>query len=94
MFRYQLTIGKRLRNEHPGKYENTVEPAPDPTSWVHARIVVAYPKITVFVNNAEAPSLEVEQLSDRKSGWVGFWVGNGSGGDFANLKISPATHKR
>jgi len=84
----------RLRGEHPGQYEKSIEPAPDPNSWVHARIVIAYPKISVFVNHAETPSLVVDQLSDRKSGWVGFWVGNGSGGDFANLKIFSATLKR
>src|SRR5690242_7528826 len=81
----------RLRGEHPGQYEKSIEPAPDPNSWVHARIVIAYPKISVFVNHAETPSLVVDQLSDRRIGWVGFWVGNGSGGDFANLKIFPAT---
>ena len=78
----------RLRNEHPGQYEKAIDPAPDPNGWVHARIVVAHPKITVFVNNAEVPSLVVDQLTDHKSGWIGLWVGNGSGGEFANLKVS------
>lgn len=84
----------KLRNEHPGQYEKAITPAPDPGSWVHARIVVAYPKIRVFVNNAADPSLVVDQLSDHKSGWVGLWVGNGSGGEFANLKVSGATLTR
>lgn len=84
----------RLRSEHPGQYEKAITPAPDPNSWVHARIVVAYPKISVYVNNATEPSLVVDELSDHKSGWVGLWVGNGSGGEFANLKVSPATVPR
>ncbi len=46
-------------------------------------------KLTVFVNDAKEPSLVVEQLSDRKKGLVGLWVGNTSGGDFANFKIVP-----
>jgi len=79
---------ERLRNEHPGKYEKPVEPAPDPNAWVHARVVVAYPTVSVFVNGAAAPSLVVEELSGRKTGWFGLWVGNGSGGDFANFKVS------
>jgi hypothetical protein len=29
-------------------------------------------------------------LNDRKKGLVGLWVGNNSGGDFANLTIIPA----
>ncbi len=81
----------RLRSEHPGQYEKAITPAPDPNSWVHARIVVAYPKVSVYVNNAAEPSLVVDELSDHKSGWLGLWVGNGSGGEFANLKVSPAT---
>lgn len=84
----------RLRSEHPGQYEKAITPAPDPNGWVHARIVVAYPKISVYVNGAVEPSLVVDQISDHKTGWVGLWVGNGSGGDFANLKVSPATVSR
>jgi len=84
----------RLRREHPGQYEKAITPAPDPNTWVHARIVVAYPKISVYVNGAAEPSLVVDQLTDRKSGWVGLWVGNGSGGEFANFKVSPANVTR
>lgn len=84
----------KLRSEHPGQYEKAIDPAPDPSGWVHARIVVAYPNITVFVNNAETPSLVVNQLTHHKSGWIGLWVGNGSGGEFANLKISSVILKR
>jgi hypothetical protein len=80
----------KLRAEHPGKYEQPVNPVPDPNDWFHARVVVAHPKVSVFVNDAKEPCLEVTQLSDRKKGLVGLWVGNGSGGDFANLKIVPA----
>jgi hypothetical protein len=80
----------RLRSEHPGQYEKAITPAPDPNSWLHARIVVAYPKVSVYVSNSAEPSLVVDELNDHKSGWLGLWVGNGSGGDFANLKVSPA----
>ena len=80
----------KLRAEHPNKYEHEVSPAPNPSEWFHVRIVVEHPKVRVFVNNEEKPCLEVEQLSNRKSGWVGIWVGNGSGGDFTNLKINPS----
>lgn len=77
----------RLRNEFPGKYENTVTPVPDPDEWFHATIIVNYPDVEVFVNNSESPSLSVQQISDRKTGWIGFWVGNFSDGNFKNLKI-------
>jgi hypothetical protein len=79
---------QKLRTEQPGKYEQPVDPAPDPNGWFHARVVVASPKVSVFVNDATAPSLVVTQLSDRRKGLVGLWVGNTAGGDFANLKIT------
>ena len=81
---------QKLRADTPGQYEKPVKPVPDPNDWFHARIVVASPKVSVFVANATEPCLTVTQLSDRKNGLVGVWVGNTSGGDFANLKIVPA----
>ena len=81
---------QKLRTDSPGKYEKGINPPPDPNAWFHARIVVASPKVSVYVDNAADPSLVVEQLSSRRTGLVGVWVGNTSGGDFANLKISPA----
>ncbi|MFT3782293.1 MAG: hypothetical protein QM790_09780 [Nibricoccus sp.] len=79
----------KLRSEHPGQYEKPIVPPPDPDGWFHVRVVVAAPKVSVFVNDATAPCLVVDQLSDRKRGWVGLWV-DVAGGDFANLKIIPA----
>jgi len=80
---------QKLRAERPGIFEQPVNPAPDPNAWFHVRVVVASPKVSVFVGDAKEPSLVVEQLSDRTSGLVGLWVGNNSGGDFANLNIVP-----
>ena len=81
---------QKLRADHPGQYEKPVKPVPDPNNWFHARVVVASPKVSVFVEDAKEPCLTVDQLSDRKKGLVGIWVGNTSGGDFANFKIVPA----
>jgi hypothetical protein len=78
-----------LRGKFPEKYEKPVSPVPAPDGWFHARIVVAFPKVSVFVNEANEPCLVVEKLSGRKSGWIGLWVGNGSGGDFANIRVIP-----
>ena len=50
-------------------------------------IVVQFPSVSVFVNDETRPCLVVHQLSDRRSGWVGLWVGDDSDGDFANLKV-------
>ena len=81
---------QKLRAEHPGQYEKPVKPVPDPNAWFHARVVVASPQVSAFVGDATEPCLTVNQLSERKKGLVGIWVGNTSGGDFANLKIVPA----
>ncbi len=80
----------KLREERPGQFEREVSPAPDPNEWFHVRVVVRHPTVQVFVNDATTPALEVEQLSARKTGWVGVWVGNGSGGSFANVRVTPA----
>lgn len=81
---------QRLRAEHPDKYEQAVNPVPDPNAWFHMRMVVASPKVSVFVEGAKEPCLVIDALGDRKTGLVGLWVGNTSGGDFANLTLVPA----
>jgi len=81
---------QKLRTEQPGKYEKGVDPAPDPNGWFRARVVVGRDDVSTFVGDAKEPCLKVNLLSTRKSGLVGLWVGNNSGGDFANLTIAPA----
>lgn len=81
---------QKLRADAPGKYEQPVNPVPDPNAWFRARVVIANPKVSVFVNDSKEPCLVVDLLNDRKTGSVGLWVGNNSGGDFANLTITPA----
>jgi hypothetical protein len=76
-----------LRTNFPEQYENPVTPVPDPNDWFHAKIVIEYPSIKVYVNNSEVSSLEIKQLSDRKKGWIGFWAGNNSDGTYKNLII-------
>jgi hypothetical protein len=79
---------RRLRDEHPGQYENQIASPPDPDGWFHVRVVISGPRVNVFVDAATAPCLEVEQLSARKSGWIGLFVGDGSGGEFANVRAT------
>lgn len=77
-----------FRAEFPGRYENSITPPPDPNSWVHLRIVVSDSTITVFINGNSSPGLAVESRGQRKTGSVGFYAADTSGGDFANLKIT------
>jgi hypothetical protein len=81
---------QKLRTDQPGEYEQAVNPVPDPNAWFRARVVIANPKVSVFVADAKDPCLVVNLLNDRRKGLVGLWVGNNSGGDFANLTIVPA----
>jgi len=81
---------QKLRAERPGQFAHAIEPPPDANGWFHVRIVLGHPKIGVYVDHAAAPSLVVDALSGRRSGGVARWVGNGSDGAFANLKISAA----
>jgi len=78
----------RLREEFPGKYENKVNPVPDPTGWFHCKIVVKGKIVTVYVNNSSTPCLTVTKLNDFNRGPIGIWADNGSDGSFANLEIT------
>jgi glyoxylase-like metal-dependent hydrolase (beta-lactamase superfamily II) len=80
---------QRLRTERPGQFEQAIDPPPDPNGWFHARIVLAGGRVEVFVDGAAKPSLAVEDLGAAKSGGVALWVGNGSDGAFANVRITP-----
>lgn len=73
----------QLRDEFPGKYENEIDPTTDPNAWFHVKIVITFPEVNAFINGKRC--LTVTQLSKQKSGMVGYWVGNGSAGDWKNL---------
>jgi hypothetical protein len=79
----------KLRNDFPGKYENKINPVPDPDDWFHVKLVIAGKNITVFVNNSTIPSLQVEKLGKNQSGQIACWVDHGSDGSFANMVITP-----
>lgn len=77
-----------LREKSPGKYEHSIDPSPEPDSWVKIRIVVKDATVSTYVNENKEPSLVVEKVSQIKSGWIGFYVADTSGGEFANLTIT------
>lgn len=79
----------KLRADYPNKYEQPISPVPDPDGWFHVRIVVTAQKISVFVNGDETPCLTVAPLVQTAGGQIGYWVGNGSSGDWKNLRVHP-----
>ena len=77
-----------LRQKFNAQYEKEIISPPSPDEWFHVRIEVRYPQVYVFVNNQSKPCLTVKQLNNRQSGKLGLWVGNGSDGSFANVKVT------
>ena len=75
----------KLRSEFPNKYEQPLNPAPEPEEWIHCRLVIKNQEVRVFVNKNAEPSLVVNQLSEQKGNKIGFWVGHESDGDFAKF---------
>ncbi len=80
----------RLRKEFPEEFENPVDASVSPTDWVPLRVVVNERNVQIYVGGVKSPTLEVRKLGQTDRGMVGLWVGNGSDGDFANLRITPA----
>jgi hypothetical protein len=79
-----------LRDQFPEEFENPVDASTVPTEWVKLRVVVDSSKVEIHVGSAAAVTLAVRKLGQLDGGQVGLWVGNVSGGDFANLVITPA----
>lgn len=77
-----------LRERFPSRYENALTKTVEANQWFHAKIVVSNEQIEVFINNDDKASLVVKPLSKTTTGKIGFWVGNNSDGDFANLTIT------
>jgi hypothetical protein len=78
----------RLRKESPEKYESYVDL--EPGAWTKYRIVIEGTKAKLYVHGAAQPCLVVNDMKLGDSeGAVGLWVGPGTEGYFANLKITP-----
>lgn len=77
-----------LRESRPGEFENPLPGPVSPEDWFHVKVVVKKESIRVFINSEQV--LFVRPLSKVNEGKVGFWVGHGSDGTFANLLIQPS----
>jgi hypothetical protein len=80
----------KLRQEFPEEFENPVDASVSPTDWVQLRVVVDARRVQIYVGGVKSSTLEVRKLGSYERGAVGLWVGNGSDGDFSNLRITPA----
>lgn len=78
---------ERLRTEHPGQYESQLLTEIDPSAWFHVKLIIKGKSIKVYTNHSIVPCLVVNSLNQSTTGKLGLWVGNTSGGDFANLIV-------
>ena len=77
----------RLRQEAPGQYESYVDLVSG--EWTRIRIEVNGIKARLYVNRSSQPVLVVNELKHSDSqGSVALWIGLGTEGYFANLRIS------
>lgn len=77
----------KSREEAPGKYESYVDL--EPGVWTKYRLDVDGRTARLYVNGAAQPCLIVNDLRlAPESGGVALWVGPGTLGYFANLKIT------
>jgi hypothetical protein len=79
-----------LRQQFPEEFENPVDASIAPTDWVRLRVVVEGGRVQIYVGPVQQVTLEVRKLGQLDGGQVGLWVGNTSGGDFANLVVTPS----
>jgi hypothetical protein len=78
---------QRTRQESPGLYESYVDLQPG--VWTRVRIVVNGTKARLYVHGAEQPCLIVNDLKlGSAKGAIGLWVGPGTDGYFANLRVT------
>jgi hypothetical protein len=77
----------RMRADSPEKYESYVDL--EPGVWTKYRIAIDGTKAKLYVHDAAQPCLIVNDLKLGDSeGGVALWVGPGTEGYFANLKIT------
>jgi hypothetical protein len=79
----------RLREQFADEFERPVDASVAPTDWVTLRVVVQERTVQVYVGPDKMPALAARKLGSLNRGIIGLWTGNGSDGDFANLRITP-----
>ncbi|PYF74311.1 hypothetical protein [Pedobacter nutrimenti] len=77
-----------LRDNFPNQYEQPISTPPNPNEWFHVKIQVSEKQISVYVNGNKDAALTLKPLVNTWGKMIGYWAGNGSGGDWKNLKIT------
>lgn len=78
----------RLRKEHPdGRYEAGADIAGD--EWITLKLEIDDGRVRVSINGKAELALTGAKAAPQAGG-IGLWVGRGSAGYFANLRVTPA----
>ncbi|MEP6473929.1 MAG: hypothetical protein ABJC74_09420 [Gemmatimonadota bacterium] len=80
-----------LRDRHPGDFEAAVPPGILAEDWVHLRLSVRGQLVRIYLDHSLTPSLALQRPGGPATGAIGFWVGDQSPGDFANLVVRPTS---
>ena len=79
---------ERLRKEFPSLYESYTDL--ETGAWTHYKVIVKGVRAELYVNGAAQPCLIVKDLRlGPIPGRIALWIGPGTEGHFANLKVSP-----
>jgi hypothetical protein len=77
----------RLRKEYPeGRYEAGADIADD--EWIRLKLDIDDARVRVSINGKEELALTITKAAP-EAGGIGLWVGRGTEGYFANLRITP-----
>jgi len=81
---------EKLRKDTPGQYESYVDIVP--AEWISVKIVVRDEVAKLYVNGSPQPALIVNDLKQGKNrrGSIGLWIGPGTLGHFAGVKVTKA----
>lgn len=76
-----------LREQFPDKYESAIATDIDPNNWFKVRLTIKKELIEVFVDGQKDPVMRIVPLGNTNGKKIGYWVGNGSAGQWRNLKL-------
>lgn len=80
---------KKLRDERNAQFEKEIKNAPHPDGWFTMTLVIEDKTVKAYINQSTQPALAITRLTHAKIGKLGIFVGDGAGGDFKSIKITP-----
>ncbi|MBB5621909.1 hypothetical protein HDE69_002972 [Pedobacter cryoconitis] len=76
-----------MSERFPGKYEKGMPSDVDPNGWFHVKLVILTESVRVYINRSKVSVLAIKPLLQGRGKMIGYWVGNGSSGEWKNLTI-------